>query len=530
MFRQLVFLATVLAVAMAGGSVPQIPTPTQYYMSGTFDIPYFNITEPIELIYDAVNNRQYISYYNGLDITLNFFDQDISYAIGPRVNTQICQSIPGNGSLVQVLPSEPSTWTYNGTSTINGVDVFSYSQKVVNYGVAAYYTFYMDANGVPVQFYLDGVDFIFDSHPDIYILNFNTFTTDISPYEDLFNIPAICNKAEQSTKPVQAFDGIFNQIANDIYNKDKMTKDEFEQFKTTYDKVYAHDEEHSERFATYKQNREMIIAHNTQESSYKLAMNHFGDMTAEEFELKIKPRVPRPDTNGAHDVHDNDRTINLPATVDWRQQGCVTRVKDQGVCGSCWTFGSTGSLEGVSCLATGKLVSLSEQQLVDCAYLGQSQGCNGGFASDAFQYIMNFGGIAYESTYPYLMQNGYCKDSSSQLSNIKVKSYVNVTSFSEPALQNAVATVGPVAIAIDASAPDFRFYSSGVYYSSVCKNGLDDLDHEVLAVGYGTLNGADYWIVKNSWSTHYGAEGYILMSRNRGNNCGVASQPTYPVV
>ncbi|GAM17576.1 hypothetical protein SAMD00019534_007510, partial [Acytostelium subglobosum LB1] len=528
MYKQLLLLCITLTVAL-GAAVPPIPTPTQYYMNGTFNIPYFNITEPIELIYDSVNNRQYISYYNGLDVTLNFFNDDVTFSVGPRVNTQICQSIPGNGSLVQLLPTDPSTWVYNGTSTVNGVNVFSYSQKVVNYGVAAFYTFYMDAQGVPIQFYLDGVDFIFDSHPDIYVLNFDTFTTDISPYEYLFNVPPVCGKAEKGEPKTNTFAGLFEQVAKDVHAKHEATKDEFNQYKTQYNKEYSGDE-HNERFNNYKASREMIIKHNSKESTYTLAMNHFGDMTHEEFEQKIKPRVPRPDHNGAHDVHDDDRVKALPATVDWRQQGCVTKVKDQGVCGSCWTFGSTGSLEGVNCIATGKLVSLSEQQLVDCAYLGQSQGCGGGFASDAFQYIMNFGGIAYEQTYPYLMQNGYCADSTSTLSTVKVKSYVNVTSFSEPALQNAVATVGPVAIAIDASAPDYRFYQSGVYYSTVCQNGIDDLDHEVLAIGYGTYQGSDYWLVKNSWSTHWGNQGYIMMARNRGNNCGIASQPTYPVV
>ncbi|EGG24016.1 counting factor associated protein [Cavenderia fasciculata] len=527
MFKQsLVLFAVVAAVAYA---VPSIPNPSQYYMSGTFSIPYFNIVEPIELIYDGVNNRQYISYYNGMDITLNLFEQNISYSIGPQVNTLICQTIPGNGSLITVLPPIPSEWSFNGTSTVNGIDVFSYTQKVVNYGKAAYYTFYVNSDGTPVQFYLNGVDFIFDSHPDVYILDFTTWTTDISQYGSIWEVPALCNNAEEATHA--QFDQ-FEEIFGHIDSSNKKMDSSFDQFKKQFGKTYENTLEHNTRFATYKQMLHRVATHNAHnsESTYKLAMNHFGDMSDEEFRKFIIPHVDRDENNGASEVHDNEDVSALPASLDWRTSGCVTPVKDQGVCGSCWTFGSLASLETVACLKHNKdLISLSEQELVDCAYVGQSMGCNGGFASNAYQYIMNAGGIATESDYPYLMQNAYCKASTVQNSGVRVQSYVNVTAFSEAALQNAVATVGVVAVAIDASAPDFRYYSSGVYYSTVCQSGLDYLDHEVAVLGYGTDNGQQYWIVKNSWSTYYGNEGIVWMAMNRDNNCGIASQATYPI-
>lgn len=184
-------------------------------------------------------------------------------------------------------------------------------------------------------------------------------------------------------------------------------------------------------------------------------------MPDEEFRAKIMPKVHRPENNGAHWTHVN-RGVKLPASLDWRQSGAVTPVKDQGVCGSCYTFGSTGSLEGMNQIATGNLISLSEQQLVDCSWVLfpsfnhwneanihlqndvlQVQGCNGGFASVVFQWIINNDGIATEAGYPYLMQDGYCKASDTS-SGVRVKAYVNVTTGEEDLL-DAVA-IGPVAV------------------------------------------------------------------------------------
>jgi cathepsin L len=209
-------------------------------------------------------------------------------------------------------------------------------------------------------------------------------------------------------------------------------------------------------------------------------------------------------------------------------------VKDQGVCGSCWTFGTAGSIEGAYFVQTGNLVSISEQQILDCAWgtwVTGNSGCDGGFAPNAYEWIMQNGGLALENTYKYLMMDHWC-NAFDKSSGVQVTGYVNITSGDEDALVDAIATAGPCAIAIDASHPSFTFYTGGVYYEPQCKNGINDLDHEVLAVGYGTDEdtGLDYFLVKNSWSTHWGVEGYVRMSRNRNNNCGVATSANYPIV
>jgi len=290
-----------------------------------------------------------------------------------------------------------------------------------------------------------------------------------------------------------------------------------------------------------KKNKQMIEEHNRDNSlSYSVEMNHFSDLEHEEFKFVMLPKslrtspAPTFDSTRVHPEPTLEELAALPPSIDWRSLGCVTMVKDQGVCGSCWTFGTAGSLEGVYAAKYGALKSISEQQIVDCAWttdFGQgNSGCDGGFAAPAFQWIINNGGIANELDYKYLMVDGWCNPHK-KTSGIVVKGYVNVTMGSEAALQHAVATVGPVAVAIDAAHDHFEFYSNGVYYNPKCKSDMNDLDHEVLVVGYGTeANGQDYWIVKNSWSTHWGNNGYVKMARNRNNNCGIATQATYPIV
>jgi len=297
-------------------------------------------------------------------------------------------------------------------------------------------------------------------------------------------------------------------------------------YKATHGKNYGKND--SMRRLIWESNVRFVKQHSAEFEAglqtYEVEINKFADMTSEEFRAiynTYKNGMPR--TGAAHRLSGKA----LPDAVDWRNEGYVTPIKDQGQCGSCWSFSTVVSLEGQHFKANGTLVSLSEQNLVDCSSAEGNQGCNGGLMDQAFEYIKKNGGIDTEASYPYAAKDGKCKFNKANV-GATLSSWTDVESQSEAALQDAVANVGPVSVAIDASHNGFQLYKSGVYNQLGCSS--TQLDHGVAAVGYGTEGGKDYWIVKNSWGEVWGMKGYILMSRNKKNQCGIATSASYPVV
>jgi len=251
-------------------------------------------------------------------------------------------------------------------------------------------------------------------------------------------------------------------------------------------------------------------------------MNKFGDLTNKEFAAIYNGLNIDASNIEQSNVFTYDPSVTLSTQVDWRAKGAVTGIKNQGQCGSCWAFSTTGSTEGANFLKNGKLVSLSEQQLVDCSGSYGNYGCDGGLMDSAFQYIIANKGIDTESTYPYTAQDGTCAWNPANVGGT-VSKYTDVQSQSEPALQQAI-QARPVSVAIDASQSSFQFYSSGTYYEPNCSS--TQLDHGVLAVGFD--DGAGFYIVKNSWGTDWGMSGYIQMSLGKNNNCGIATMSSFP--
>jgi len=301
----------------------------------------------------------------------------------------------------------------------------------------------------------------------------------------------------------------------------------FGEWARKHGKQYASKEELVMRRAIFAANLAKIEAHNAGQNGWKMAMNSFGDMTSVEFKARMASglRAKAPRAGKAKKMLGALNISALPASVDWTTKGAVTPVKNQGQCGSCWAFSTTGALEGATFLATGKLLSLSEQELVDCSSSAGNQGCNGGLMDNAFTWINSNGGLGSEAAYPYTGTDGTCHAATSVAS---VGSHTDVTPNSDTAMMTAIAQQ-PVSIAVEADQSSFQFYSSGVMTAACGTN----LDHGVLAVGYGTDSGADYYKVKNSWGADWGMSGYILLGRGSSYNggagqCGILSQPSWP--
>ena len=273
---------------------------------------------------------------------------------------------------------------------------------------------------------------------------------------------------------------------------------------------------------------DFVAEHNEGDHSFTVGLNKFADLTNTEFLERYTGFHTAAAGQTSEFIHDDENVGISGIQVDWRSKGAVTGVKDQGQCGSCWSFSTTGAVEGIWKLKNGTLTSLSEQNLMDCSRSYGNMGCNGGLMDSAFKYIINNQGIDTEKSYPYEMKTSYnCRyGQSGKVWGAVIHKYYDVRSGSESSLQTAV-NGQPVSVAIDASNASFQLYKGGIYNEPKCSSSR--LDHGVLAVGYGH-DGSDYWIVKNSWGTGWGDAGYIYMSRNANNQCGIATQASYPYV
>ncbi|XP_027624278.1 cathepsin L1 [Tupaia chinensis] len=320
-------------------------------------------------------------------------------------------------------------------------------------------------------------------------------------------------------------------IASATPNSDQNLDTSWHHWKSTHRRLYGKNEEGWRR-AVWEKNMKMIEMHNHEYSNGKhgftMGMNAFGDMTNEEFRQVMNGFRNQKQKSGK--VFHAPLLLQAPKSVDWREKGFVTPVKNQGQCGSCWAFSATGALEGQMFRKTGKLISLSEQNLVDCSRRQGNLGCQGGLMDNAFQYIKDNGGLDSEESYPYKGMDGTCQYKA-EWAVANDTGFVDIPASQEKALMKAVASVGPISVAIDAGHASFQFYKDGIYYEPDCSS--ENLDHGVLVVGYGVekRNSNDkYWLIKNSWGEQWGANGYVKIAKDRNNHCGVASAASYPVV
>eukprot|EP00762_Andalucia_godoyi_P002894 ANDGO_04191.mRNA.1 Counting factor associated protein D len=522
----LVAAASLIGLA-AAVSVPKFPN--SFLLTGTFSLPYAHLVEPVTLRYDGVNGRIRLEWYNGLDyfIYRNDVSQPTTYEVYTRINKPACavaQNPAGqNISLTTMLPDLTlSGWTFVAVEFLNQQQVQHWRLTDPEGSKTNVYDFYVNVQGgfaVPVRFAMMGYNVIGMSHFDQYVVDYTSFEPRLFGNSD-FAAPAVCTSEAAETIGERSRSSLHYMEAMFPPNSHSSA---FSKYKNIHGRNYSADGEHDKRHTLFIDNLLFIHDHNSNHKAFRMHVNDFADMHIDELKGSFVSSKPMSLAANAPESYVPSVSDPLPASVDWTSKGAETPVKDQAFCGSCWSFSATETLESAYFMKYGQLPVLTPQQYVDCAWNPFNNGCDGGNSFAAYDYMLqNNVGLNLDQDYPYLGQDGYCNSDATKF-NVKIASYANVTVGDELALTSAIANVGPVSVAIMVTR-SFIFYGSGVYYEPTCKSDAADLDHAVVASGYGTdSSGGDYYIVRNSWSSYWANNGYIWMARNHNNNCGIAT-------
>lgn len=531
------------ATASEGKAVPSPPDfGKTYHVKGVISLPYAEIKEPFEAWFDLAAKSSRIDYYNGQVSTFQMGSEQpfgAAYKISPETTEEeqnVMKCFQVNGTKDEVVTPQASLPDVEGFQFLRmeyfGGSLCEVWQNVttVGYKKNTYTLWVAHSEGgaggtaAPLHYEMMGYNTLLGSHYDKYLVDYKAFRTDVDP--KVFSLPEGMTCGGFPGPGVE-----HHMLANPM--KDLIhtsaaghSQNVFNHFKEKFQRQYSDEREHAKREHAFVHNLRYVHSKNRAGLSFALALNSLSDRTMAELATMRGSKRGKTPNRGLPFPSKLYEGVSVPESLDWRLYGAVTPVKDQAICGSCWSFATTGAVEGALFLKTGSLQVLSQQMLIDCSWGFGNNACDGGEEWRAYEWIMKHGGIATTETYgAYMGMNGFCHLNSSQLV-APIQSYTNVTSGDAEALKLALFKNGPTAVSIDAAHRSFVFYSHGVYYEPACGNTPDDLDHAVLAVGYGTLQGEPYWLVKNSWSTYWGNDGYILMSM-KDNNCGVATDATY---
>ncbi|GFR49771.1 hypothetical protein Agub_g11937 [Astrephomene gubernaculifera] len=492
-----------------------------------------------------------------------------------------------------------SGWSYAGTAALGNAQALVWQLSSRTGEKTATYTLYTAPNGWPLRFDMMGLNVLTGSHFDEYIIEFTRFKPGTPP-DAAFALPAACEEEGQQQQRGGSSQGqgqggqvggsLAAQLATLLPSVRLGAVSASASSSGPLSLLRA------QSLSALAANTRLVAQHNQQQQqqqqlkqtalstssastptpptpTYSLSLNHFAHLSHEQWAatmlgLNRKTKTTQQQTQqGANTASASTSSSStsssprkrayyrrvlsdsqLPPAVDWRGSGADgPGVKDQVSCGSCWAFSAVGAMQGAWFQATGQSLSFSEQQLVDCSWEYDNNGCAGGNVEPALQYVADAGGIAQEADYPYLGQNAFCRapapspsNTSSSLSSSRssppaplsgrFSGFLNVPPRDEGALMEALALHGPVAVVMHAALPPFKFYSEGVYYNDKCKTDPDHMDHAILLVGYGsTAEGVDYWLIKNSWSKYWGMDGYARIAR-KGNDCGITTDPVLALV
>uniref|UniRef100_A0A669PPJ7 Uncharacterized protein n=1 Tax=Phasianus colchicus TaxID=9054 RepID=A0A669PPJ7_PHACC len=536
-----------------------------YHVRGVISLPYAEIEEPFEAWYNLTGNKSRIQYYGGQVITYQLAGvkpYGMRYKITPEttekeVNVRKCFQLPGSKEDVvkaqSVFPSLDGfkflrEEYYQGRYCAVWQNITHWEQK------KNIYTLWVTNSScgvAPVHYEMRGYNSLLGSHYDKYEISYTDFDNSFPP--SVFDIPVNETKKCGLLPGSVAEHRVLANPMEDLVGRHRpWAHAVFHHYRRRFGRHYGSARELEHRQHIFVHNMRFVHSKNRAALSYSLALNHLADRTPQEMAAMRGRRRSGDPNHGLPFPTEHYAGIILPESLDWRMYGAVTPVKDQAVCGSCWSFATTGAMEGALFLKvgagsqrfgvargflslqhvppqTGVLTPLSQQVLIDCSWGFGNYACDGGEEWRAYEWIKKHGGIASTESYgPYLGQNGYCHYNQSELV-APLTGYVTVEPGNAEALKAALFKHGPVAVNIDASHKSFTFYANGVYEEPHCGNETSELDHAVLAVGYGVLHGKSYWLIKNSWSTYWGNDGYILMAM-KDNNCGVATAASFPIL
>lgn len=538
----LILVLALQAVASQGSLLPDV-----YSCRARMTVPYANNIENFAIFYDKPNNREKLISYNstGGPVLTTFINGHESYYVEMEKFNLVClnlttpdgptiRSEPTPAELAHYLPDLEDSWVNIGQTRLHGrvVEHFrllgTYPDSRPNRSFVGtrefQQDFYCHMNGmycIPVKWEMHSTS-LFHSHFDYYIMEYSDFSTAVKPEE--FITPELClhNSAERAPTDGHrtGFRAMISALLLSMHEPLRGSKSENQRPHSLYAR-------HLETIARVNENPEF---------TFTASANRFAHMTPEEhtsmysgFRSPTLLATGRYGTEATPTFVYTDDVDSLPSNIDWRIKGVVGMVKDQISCGSCWTFGAIGSIEGrINKLRlqhqekrSEPLVSLSEQALVDCFWDSTSQGCRGGEPLDVINWVAGTmgGKVPTQASYPYLGANDYCKEDLFKDIGYRVTGATVIEPYSIASMKAALLD-GPVSIGI-AVTQSLLFYTGGVYNDPECGHKPDDIVHAVTLVGYGSdTELGPYWIVRNSWSPAWGMDGYIYISM-KDNICGV---------